>query len=102
MAQFLVTVEVTVRGLTTDVEHGIREILDEHFYYPKNIKVEYSPEPTRLSDFPPKMVRRRTGGESYRVVIPGLVKDGHEVTVPVWEEGFDLELLTHILDNEGS
>jgi hypothetical protein len=98
MARFKVEVEVSSRGLAVDVEHGIREILSDHNYNPQNLQVKTMPEPTRLADFPSQNVRRRIGDETYRVVIPGLFKEGREVTVPIWETDVDLELLDHYLN----
>lgn len=97
--RFTVQVEVSSRGLIHDVEHGIRDILTEHNYKPRNIKVKYVPGDLELKDLNPALIRRSTGEETYRVVIPGLHKDGREVSLPMTEDDVDLELLAHILDH---
>lgn len=102
MAKWKITVDVDSRGSKADIEYGIREILDEHAYQPGPVTAEPRPGEIGLRDLNPALVRRSTGPEDYRIVIPGLVKDGKEVTVPMYEEDVDPELLAHILDHEGS
>lgn len=101
MARWAIEVEVVSGGDKADVEWGVREALKAFKYQPSEVTATKRPEPFRLGMANPAMVRRATGPETYRVVIPGLVNNGEEVSIPVWEDDVDLELLAHILDNKG-
>lgn len=98
--RYKIEVEIHCSGSQIDVELGVHEILKEHAFRPGPVKAIPVPEPLRLADYPARAIRRSTGSETYRIVTPGLTKDGQEVTVPVWEDDVDLELLAHVLDHD--
>lgn len=101
--RYLVQVEINSENDQAGLEDWFSETLTRCEFYPHNLSVRVAePEPSRLQDFPPKAIRRAVRSETYRVVLPGLLKGGAEVTVPVWEPDADPELLAHILDNEGT
>ena len=100
MAKWQIEVEVHSSGSQIDVELGVHEILKEHAFRPGPVKAVPVPEPLRLADYPARAIRPSTGSETYRIVIPGLTKDGQEVTVQVWEDDVDPELLAHVLGHD--